>query len=112
MTDKTFCSLSFFKVDLHMHTVSQNRDKFTTNNLFYCCKALIFTHPLVYEFLCGPKHMATPVKPYKWLISGLTKTPPFDGDSKRLSLYFSMRINCQFCGMLGRQHLEVTGSYI
>ena len=61
MTDKTFCSLSFFKVDLHMHTVPQNRDKFTTNNLFYCCKALIFTHPLVYEFLCGPKHMAHPV---------------------------------------------------
>ena len=45
-----------------MHTVPQNRDKFTINNLFYCCKALIFTHPLVYEFLCGPKHMAHPVE--------------------------------------------------
>ena len=44
-----------------MHTVPQNRDKFTINNLFYCYKALIFTHPLVYEFLCGPKHMAIPV---------------------------------------------------
>ena len=44
-----------------MHTVPQNRDKFTTINLFYCCKPLIFTHALVYEFLCGPKHMAHPV---------------------------------------------------
>ena len=44
-----------------MHTVPQNKDKFTINNLFYCHKALIFTHPLAYEFLCGPKHMATPV---------------------------------------------------
>ena len=61
MTGKTFWSVSFLKVGLHMHTVPQNRDKFTINNLFYCCKALIFTHPLVYEFLCGPKHMATPV---------------------------------------------------
>ena len=61
MTDKTFCSLSFFKVDLHMHTVSQNRDKFTSNNLFYCCKALIFTQPLVYEFLCGLIFMGHPV---------------------------------------------------
>ena len=61
MTDKTFCSLSFFKVALHMHTVPQNRDKFTTNNLFYCCKALIFTQPLVYEFLCGLIFMGHPV---------------------------------------------------
>ena len=44
-----------------MRTVPQNRNKFTINDLFYYCKALIFTHPLVYEFLCGPKHMATPV---------------------------------------------------
>ena len=44
-----------------MHTVPQNKDKFTINNSFYCCKALIFTHPLVYEFLFGPKHMGTPV---------------------------------------------------
>ena len=49
MTGKTFCSLSFFKVDLHMHTVPQNRDKLTINNLFYCCIALIFTHPLVHH---------------------------------------------------------------
>ncbi len=45
-----------------MHTVPQNKDKSTINNLFYCCKALIFTQPLVYEFLRGPKHMGTPVK--------------------------------------------------
>ena len=44
-----------------MHTVLQNKDKFTVNNLFHCCKALIFTQPLVHEFLCGPKHMGTPV---------------------------------------------------
>ena len=61
VTGKTFWSVSFLKVGLHMHTVPQNRDKFTINNLFYCCKALIFTHPLVYEFLCGPKHMAHPI---------------------------------------------------
>ena len=52
-----------------MHTVPQNRDKFTTINLFYCCKPLIFTHALVYEFLCGPKHMATPVDREPFLIS-------------------------------------------
>ena len=44
-----------------MHTVPQNKDKFTINNLYYCCEGLIFTHPLVYEFICDPKHMATPV---------------------------------------------------
>ena len=44
-----------------MHTVPQNKDKFAINNLFHCCEALIFTHPLVYEFLRGPKHMGTPV---------------------------------------------------
>ena len=44
-----------------MHTVPQNKDKFTINNLFYCCEALIFTHPLVYEFLCGLIFMGHPV---------------------------------------------------
>ena len=44
-----------------MHTVPQNKDKFTINNLFYCCKALIFTHPSVYEFLCGLIFMGHPV---------------------------------------------------
>ena len=44
-----------------MHTVPENKDKFTINNLSYGFKGLIFTHPLVYEFLCGPKHMGTPV---------------------------------------------------
>ena len=34
-----------------MHSVPQNKDKFTINNLFYRFEALIFTHPLVYEFL-------------------------------------------------------------
>ena len=44
-----------------MHTVSQNKDKFSINNLFYCCEALIFTQPLVYEFLCGLIFMTHPV---------------------------------------------------
>ena len=44
-----------------MHTVPQNKDKFTINNLFYCCEALIFTHPLVYKFLCGLIFMGHPV---------------------------------------------------
>ena len=44
-----------------MPTVPQNKDKFTRNNFFYCCQAHIFPHPLVYDFLFGPKHMATPV---------------------------------------------------
>ena len=44
-----------------MHTVPQNKDKFTISNLFYYCEALIFTHPLVYEFLCGLIFMGHPV---------------------------------------------------
>ena len=44
-----------------MYTVPQNKDEFTTNNSFYCCRALIFTHSLVNEFLCSPKHMGIPV---------------------------------------------------
>ena len=44
-----------------MHTVPQNKDKFTINDLFYCCEGLIFTHSLVYEFLCGLIFMAHPV---------------------------------------------------
>ena len=39
----------------------QNKDKFTINNLFYCCEALIFTHHLVYKFLCGLIFMGHPV---------------------------------------------------
>ena len=35
-----------------MHTAPQNKDKFTIDNLPYCCKALTFTHSLVYQFLC------------------------------------------------------------
>ena len=61
MTGKTFWTVPFFKAGLHMHTVPQNKEKFTINDLSYCCEALIFTHPLVYEFLCGPKHMGAPV---------------------------------------------------
>ena len=44
-----------------MHTEPQNIDKFTINDLSYCCKALIFTHPLVYELLCGLIFMGHPV---------------------------------------------------
>ena len=44
-----------------MHTVLQNKDKFTINNLFYYCKALTFTHPLVYEFLCVQFYGCHPV---------------------------------------------------
>ena len=29
-----------------MHTVPQNKDKFTINESFYCCEALNFTQPL------------------------------------------------------------------
>ena len=61
MTGKTLLSVSFFQVGLLMHTVPQNKDKFTINNLFYCCEALIFTHPLVYKFLCGLIFMGHPV---------------------------------------------------
>ena len=45
-----------------MHTVPQNKDKFTINNLSYCCKALIFTQSLVYEFLWGLIFMGHPVQ--------------------------------------------------
>ena len=51
-----------------MHTVPQNEDKFTINNLFYCYEALIFTHPLVYEFRCGLIFMAHPVQYLIWKI--------------------------------------------
>ena len=54
-------SVSFFIVGLHMHTIPQNKDEFTINNLFHCCEALIFTQPLVYEFLCSLIFMAHPV---------------------------------------------------
>ena len=54
MTGKTFWTVSFLEAGLHMRTVPKNRDEFTINNLFYYCKALTSTHPLVYEFLCVP----------------------------------------------------------
>ena len=44
-----------------MQTVPQNKEKFTINNLLYCCEALIFTHPLVCKFLCGLIFMGHPV---------------------------------------------------
>ena len=50
-----------------MHIVPQNKGKFTMNILFYCCKALIFTHPLVNEFLCGLIFMAHPVYAVRYL---------------------------------------------
>ena len=36
-----------------MHIVPQNKDEFIINNLFYCCEALIFTHPFWYKFMYG-----------------------------------------------------------
>ena len=36
-----------------MHTIPQNIDKFTVNNLLFSCEALIFTYPLEYEFIWG-----------------------------------------------------------
>ena len=50
-----------FQGGLHMHTVPQNNHKFTINNKFHCCKTLIFTHPLVYKFLCSLIFMGHPV---------------------------------------------------
>ena len=47
-----------------MHTLPQNKDKVTTNNLFYCCEALIFTLHLVYEFICRLIFMGYPVRLY------------------------------------------------
>ena len=44
-----------------MYTVPENTDKFTINNLFYCCEVLILTHSLVYEFLCVHMYMEEPV---------------------------------------------------
>ena len=40
LTGKTLWSQSVFKVGQHTHTVPQDKDKFTINNLFYCCRAL------------------------------------------------------------------------
>ena len=62
MTGKILGSVPSFKVVLHMHTLPQNKDIFAIYNLVYWCEALIFTQSLVYGFLCGPKHMGTPVK--------------------------------------------------
>ena len=57
-----------------MHTVPQNKDEFTINNLSYCCEALIFTQPLVYEFLCGLIFMAHPVRTLKCIqVSSISK---------------------------------------
>ena len=61
MPGKIFWSVSFFSVGQNVYSVPQNKGEFTINNFFYCCEGLIFTHPLVYQFLCGPKHMGTPV---------------------------------------------------
>ena len=47
--------------------VPQNKDKFIIYNLFHCCEALIFTHSLVYEFLCGLIFMAHPVYAVRYL---------------------------------------------
>ena len=75
-----------------MHTVPQNKDKFTINKLFYCCEALIFTHPLVYEFLCGPKHMATPVHSIGYLSALFGKYPLYCTvfEERNKNLYFDL----------------------
>ena len=39
-----------------------NKNRFTINNLVHCCEAIIFTHPLVYRFMCGLIFMAHPVE--------------------------------------------------
>ena len=62
MTSKTLWSVLFFQGGLHMHTVPQNNYKFTIYNIFYCCKTLIFTQTLVYEFICGLIFMGHPVR--------------------------------------------------
>ena len=49
-----------------MHTLPQNKDRFTINSLLYCCKALTFTHSLVYEFLCVPFYRCHPVFLYSF----------------------------------------------
>ena len=51
-----------FQIGLHMHTVPQNKDKFTIDYIFYCCKALLFTQSSICEFLCGLIFMSHPVK--------------------------------------------------
>ena len=61
MTGKKLWPISFFQIGLHMHSVPQNKDKFPINNLFYCCKALLFTQSSVCEFLCGLIFMGHPV---------------------------------------------------
>ena len=51
-----------------MHTVLQNKKRFTINK-----EALIFAHCLVHEFLCGAKHMGTPVQKFNQNFSVASK---------------------------------------
>ena len=41
----------FELVYIYVCTVPQFKDRFAANNIFHCCEALIFTHPLVWSFL-------------------------------------------------------------
>ena len=43
-----------------MQTPIKDTDKFTINNLIFLCEVFIFTHPLVYEFLCVHIYMEDP----------------------------------------------------
>ena len=78
-----------------MHTVSQNKDKFTRNNLFHCCRTLIFTQPLVYEFFCGPKLMANPVA----LKFDLGKFEKLTFQKIVLEFFWELNPNILFSGM-------------
>ena len=75
MTGKKLWPISFFQIGLHMHSVPQNKDKFPINNLFHCCKALLFTQSSVCEFLCGLIFMGHPVHMVFVPIWGKTLVP-------------------------------------
>ena len=57
MIDETFLFVSLVLFGLHVRTALQYKDKFTINNLFYCCNIQLFTHRLINSFLCSPKNM-------------------------------------------------------
>ena len=60
-TDDTSDSVRYSQLNKIVSSTQIDRDKFTINKLLYCCYALIFTHPLVYKFLCGLIFMGHPV---------------------------------------------------
>ena len=77
-----------------MQTVPQNIDKLTINNLFYYCEALIFTHPLVYKFLCGLIFMGHPVEYSQTDFSELFGKPEKFNDRKNLFLSLYGFVSC------------------